>query len=161
MTEKVEVKKTQNYNGVYAKRIIFKGEEVLSINGKIISYATKYSIQLDINKHIEPGFVDPDLDDFAWCFLNHSCNANCFIDVKSVKLIAKQTIFEGDEICFNYNTTEYKMSTPFTCNCKAKNCKGEINGLFYLSVQAQEELRNELAPHLLPLISNKKKSIVI
>ena len=67
------------------------------------------------------------------CFINHSCDPNCILDVKTIMgkkhayLFASRKIKKGTELTFNYNWG-YKdgdMSTPCYCGSK-KFCRGFI-----------------------------------
>lgn len=57
---------------------------------------------------------------------NHSCSPNAGIKGQIV-LIARRSIAIGEEICFDYDTTE-TWAVPFSCNCGAENCRGRIDG---------------------------------
>jgi len=123
-----------------------KGTLIFNLTGDICSHASKYSIQIDQNKHIDvpKGKMEDPL--YCWAFLNHSCTPNTYI--KNKQLIAITDISPKSELTFNYNTTEYKISNPFKCNCSHKNCRKEINGYKYLTEEQKIEISDFTAPYL-------------
>lgn len=66
-----------------------------------------------------------ELDDAE--FFNHSCEAN--IGVKGqVIVLARRNISAGEELVFNYETTEAAVLRPFQCQCGSAFCRGLIDG---------------------------------
>eukprot|EP00591_Stephanopyxis_turris_P005086 CAMPEP_0195515894 /NCGR_PEP_ID=MMETSP0794_2-20130614/6799_1 /TAXON_ID=515487 /ORGANISM="Stephanopyxis turris, Strain CCMP 815" /LENGTH=93 /DNA_ID=CAMNT_0040644387 /DNA_START=302 /DNA_END=580 /DNA_ORIENTATION=- len=64
-------------------------------------------------------------------FINHSCNANIGIqdnEFGAYDFLALRTIPEGEELAFNYETSEYEISAFEKCMCSAKNCRGSVSG---------------------------------
>lgn len=141
------------YEKVVAERPIKKGEVIFLLEGDPVSKPSKYSIQIDIGLHLQPF----DGNNNEWKFVNHSCDPNAYIDTTDHKIKALKDIHEGKEICFNYNTTEYKMDSPFNCNCGSANCYGEIKGFQYLSDEDQRSLLPFAAMHIKALSTNRDK----
>lgn len=58
-------------------------------------------------------------------FINHSCNPNTKLDIKSnqPKLITIRDIKKDEEITCDYSLTE-KKGRKIKCNCKGKACRG-------------------------------------
>ncbi len=102
--------------GLIAERSFKKGDTVLKLKGKIINSPTKTSIQLFKNKHIE---------DLFGKYINHNCYPNTKINKN--KVVAIKNISSGNEITFNYNENEDKLSNPFICTCCNKKIKGLLN----------------------------------
>ncbi len=92
-------------------------------------------------------------------FINHSCNPNTFIDLNKKYFIAIKHINKGEEITFNYNTTEYDMikyREDFRCKCGAKKCYGRVKGFKYLNNKEKIALKNWLSPFLLEKLIKSK-----
>jgi hypothetical protein len=130
---KILVKKIDSFFAVYANKPFEKGEAILLLKGILSKTPSKYSIQISPTDHLEPLTDSPNDEFSSWRFLNHSCEPNSYVDVKQMALVAGRNIRAGEEICFNYNTTEYDMAAPFLCNCGSKECFGEIKGFKHLS----------------------------
>ena len=125
------------------------GEPVLEIEGAEIARPSRWSIQVDEDVHLEVPRDTTDLHAvFArqpWRFLNHSCAPNAA--VRGRTLVAVRAVARGEEITFDYNTTELEMATPFDCRC---GCGGRrVAGFVALASDERERLRPLLAPHLL------------
>lgn len=132
-----------------AARAIRAGECVLVIAGRQTTKPSRYSIQVAEQVHIDVSEDCPAelmKTRHPWCFLNHSCEANTA--VRGVEVVAIRDIGVWDDVTFNYNTTEYRMASPFACACGAKSCLGEIRGFSHLPASEQERLRPWLASHL-------------
>ena len=117
----------ENVMGLFANQQIEKGNIILMLRGNKLSTPTKTSIQIGDKQHLE----DP-----KGGFINHHCNPNAEINIHSsfvgsnpfsrsetnttALVVAKKTISKGDEITFNYETTEEKLAFPFLCDCHGR-----------------------------------------
>ena len=72
-----------------------KDEILITYDGPILDHPTRYSIQIDENRHIEG---TPESN----AYLNHSCAPNTFVDWKGVFLRALRNIDAGEELTCNY-----------------------------------------------------------
>lgn len=135
--------------GLFATRAVDAGALILEIEGRVQPTPTRYSIQLDAGSHIE---ADAALADDAmrtmhpWRFLNHSCDPNA--RVEGTRLLAARPILAGEEITFDYNTTEARMAVPFDCLCGTDRCVGTVRGFEHLRDDQRHERADRLAPHL-------------
>lgn len=141
------VSKSNNDKALILKEKVSNGEVILVIEGKETTSPTKYSIQINKNKHLDIS-THPDINNknHYWVFLNHSCNPNTFI--KDRKLIALKNINQNTELTYNYNTTEYEMSTPFLCRCNHEDCIKEVKGFKFLSAKQKQFIQEQTAPYL-------------
>ena len=140
-SEAVAVKMRGNGNrGVFSKESFEPHAIILHLHGSITTRPTRFTIQLSPDCHLEaPPLRDTELElNYAWLFLNHSCDPNGYIDAADRTLRAFRKIAVGEEITFNYLTTEAKLAAPFTCSCGAANCLGRISGYDFLSDDALE-----------------------
>lgn len=148
---RVGVMRARGVYRVMALEDIAPGEEILTASGVTVDRPTRTSLQLGTHEHLEvsPGLgLERTLDQHPWRFLNHGCEANAAF--RGRKLVALVPIRRGEDVTFNYNATEYDMRDVFACNCGAATCTREdVRGFRYLSRDAQEALRDQLAPHLL------------
>ena len=135
--------------GVYAARHFAPGEVLLPLDGIVVDRPHRYSLQIAADRHLAPraGFED----ESAWCFINHQCDPNCRIDVARMALVALKAVSAGDEVSFNYCSTEYDIASPFGCHCGAAGCYRQVRGFRHLSDDEKQRLRGLLAPHLLAL----------
>ena len=78
--------------------------------------------------------------------MNHSCDPNVFL--RGLDVVALRDLRSGEEVTFDYHTTEYDLVEPFTCQCGARLCQGVIRGFRYLDAIARQRLGPYLAPYL-------------
>ena len=129
-TVAVKTRGTIGSKGVFAKENVEPHAIILQLRGSITPRPTRFTIQLSPDCHLEaPPLSDKDLQlNYAWLFLNHSCDPNGYIDTADRTFRALRNIAAGEEITFNYLTTEAKLAAPFKCSCGASNCFGQIRG---------------------------------
>ena len=84
-------------------------------------------------------------------FLNHSCEPNGYINFEDLTFRALRNIKKGEELTFNYLTTEWDMANKFDCKCDSKDCFGYIGGFKYLPLKE----KTKLLPFLSPFLKNK------
>lgn len=101
----MEVKYCERVNGnaLFSTKTYEKDSVVFTLKGPIVNEPSKYTIEIGENKHII---------DNCGVYMNHSFDPTTRICGKLV--IAEKDINVGDELNFNYNTTETCMASPFT-----------------------------------------------
>ena len=134
---------------VVATRPVRVGGTVLILDGEEMHRPSRHSIQLDERTHIEVT-GDLPLEELMlahpWRFTNHSCDPNTRLVGRA--LVALRPVRAGDEITYNYNTSEWELAEPFECRCGSPDCERQIRGFKYLGAQERERIRPLLAPHL-------------
>jgi len=133
---------------VIAIEPIEEGGFILEVHGVFVDHPSKYSVQVAEHLHVDLPMatgLTADPDRHPWRYLNHSCDPNAAL--VGLRLMAFRPISRWEEITFDYNTTEYEISTPFSCQCG--KCGGSlIRGFKFLPPHAQRELEPRLANHL-------------
>jgi uncharacterized protein len=113
--------------GVFANRNFFIGEVV--VYGKaieILEGRTNHSFQIDDNTHVQ-------LDKISRT-INHSCEPNTGVRnnaFQAYDFIALRSIKRGEEITWDYETTEYISIAVENCLCCSKNCRKLLRGFKY------------------------------
>ena len=99
----------KNNKGVFSTKDYVIGQIVYTFSPQYIKQPTRTSIQHN-NKHFE---------DSIGRYLNHNCEpiAAIVCNVKGIHLLAIEPIKKDDELTFDYNTTESKITNPFLCKC--------------------------------------------
>lgn len=148
-----------NHKGgaLYADKDFKKGDVIFEFLGtpKPIDIADKRGLQIDENNLLESssGFDD---------YLNHSCDPNGYIKfTDKILLIAKRKIKQGEELSFNYNTTEYdllRQGVSFDCRCGKSCCQNKISGFKHLETREKRRLKNMLSPYLLAILFQEEKT---
>lgn len=106
----------------------FKGEEVFfkELKKRYDDGKEKICNPLQIEEKEYLDLVEP------YVFFNHSCNPNSGVRKKG-ELFAIKKINKGEEITYDYSTTEWTYENfgkykdwSMECNCKSENCRGTI-----------------------------------
>ena len=121
--------------GLFAIKNIKKGTRIIEYKGKIITKKeTEKNSKFDNDKDIYLFNLNSryDLDgDYNWNIarlINHSCNPNCEVEGKGLKLwiTSIKDIKKNEEFSYDYGfgyDIDYKQ---FPCKCAARNCCGYI-----------------------------------
>jgi uncharacterized membrane protein YeiB len=140
----VEIKRDAGYASLYATRSFARGDVVFPLRGRPIARPTRFSIQVGQDLHLDP---ISDVES-PWGFLNHGCEPNVAIDAERGVIVARRGIAAGDQLRFDYSTTEWELAEPFVCNCGAPTCVGVAMGFAHLSFTRQQVLLRDAAPHI-------------
>lgn len=141
-TPAVEIKNKEGFKGIFAKENISKDSIIFFLKGKIMRRPTRYTIQTGSDRHLASPAIRKTNDeiDYCWLYLNHHCDPNGYINTHELTFRARRDIAAGDEITFNYLTTESELAAPFTCTCDATDCFGLIKGRNFLTLADAERL---------------------
>ena len=132
-----KVKKSNiDKRGLYASKNIKAGEKIIEYVGKLISKKeTESNPKFDNERDIYLFNLNEkwDLDgDYHWNtarLINHSCNPNCEVEGKGLKLwiSAIKDIKKGEELSYDYGFSYSKEDLKnFVCKCGSVNCCGYI-----------------------------------
>jgi len=138
------------------------GSFLTDLWGPVLDLPTAQTVQVGENKHVLPkGML---------AYFNHSCQPNAMFIFESRKIpypsldadqevfwyaVATRDIKKGEDVTFDYNTTEYDMAVHFQCNCAAETCLGKIKGFRYLSREQQKARACDLSPVIKKLWKTK------
>ena len=130
------VKKSNIDNrGLYAGKNIKAGAIIIYYKGKIITKKeTERNPKYDNEKAIYLFNLNSryDLDgDFSYNtarLINHSCNPNCEVAGKGLKLwiFALRNIKKGEELSYDYGFGFDENYKDYVCKCRSNNCCGYI-----------------------------------
>lgn len=153
--DEIEVKpKNNNYYGVFAKKDLPEGTLLLTIStDKTQPQADRFSVQFNLGQHLDSDYIQ-------WLkFTNHKCDPNIrfSVNLESVQVFAAKNLSLGEELTFNYLTTEYDMHEKFDCNCDSKICYKVIGGFKHLSSEAKLDLYPKLTPYLRTMYEEELK----
>lgn len=140
----VAVMRSNGFASLRAVRSFAPGEIVMPLQGHPEMRPTRFTIQVGTGDHIAPisEHVSP------WGYTNHGCDPNLAIDVPRRVIVARRPIASGDELCFDYHTTEWELDEPFVCHCASPRCVGLVRGFAHLPPARQEVLLGSAAPHI-------------
>ncbi len=140
----VEIIRGAGSASLHAVRSFAPGEVVFPLNGRPVDHATRYTIQVGPDAHLDPTSER----ESPWAYLNHGCDPNVAIDVVRRAIVARRPISAGHELRFDYHTTEWELAESFVCNCGMPQCVGVVLGFAHLSSARQQVLLRDAAPHI-------------
>ena len=121
--------------GLYAKKDIAPGTRIIQYIGKLITKKqTENNDKFDNDKDIYLLNLNNryDLDgDFKWNtarLINHSCDPNCEVEGKGLKIWVTSIRFikKGEELSYDYGFGFDQDYKQFPCKCGSKKCCGYI-----------------------------------
>lgn len=141
------IKTKSKSRSLFANRNFKKGEIILKLKGVILKRpeADPDAVQIDEDAFIASKYR------YVEDLINHSCNPSLKIDFNKMAFVALRDIKKGEELTYNYLTTEYDLvidNLDFDCKCGFKNCFGKIKGFKYLSYKEKLRLKPFLSPFL-------------
>ena len=132
--QKLQVGSRVGGHFVFATEGVEVGQVVCHLRGDIAGEPSRFSIQVGMHTHLVPDIDVPDSNGHyvcPWIYTNHSCAPNT--RVQGRELVAIKPISTGDEVTFDYETTEWDMAEPFQCLCGSPDCRKEIRGYKHLT----------------------------
>jgi uncharacterized protein len=136
-SDRTYVSRTKNTGrGIFAIRDIRKGELIAIFKGgtkKVIirskrdseNFVGTHLLGLNKNLWLVPKKIDP------LYYVNHSCNPNSGIK-GAVRLYSMRKIKKGEEITFDYSTTEGDIFWEMKCNCGILGCRKIIRSIQFI-----------------------------
>ncbi|HEY8376297.1 MAG TPA: SET domain-containing methyltransferase [Nannocystis sp.] len=140
-TPKIELRRAEIGQGVFAREAIAAGEVLIALAHVFVGAPERHTIQIDGERH-QAGTGE--IDDY----LNHSCDPNAALDAERLCFVAIRAIAPGEEVTFNYLTSEWDMAEAFDCRCGAEHCLSKIRGFRHLPPEEQDRLLPLLTPFL-------------
>lgn len=130
--------------GVFAIRDMKRGEVVHE--GRpitLVKERTNHSFQIHFNAHVQ-------LDKTSRS-INHSCDPNTGVRYNAYAgydFVALRDIEKGEEITWDYETTEYISISVSNCLCRSTLCRKELKGFKYLSGDVVSRYGKYIADYL-------------
>jgi hypothetical protein len=137
--------------GSIANEPISAGEVVAAFGGRCVtrdefdllpSSQQVRSVQIDEHLYMA-GAPEPEPADF----INHSCDPNCALS-GNVVLIAQRDIAVGEELGYDYATTDGSDYDEFECDCGTALCRGKVSGHDWMLPELQLRYRGTFSPYL-------------
>lgn len=89
-------------------------------------------------------------------YMNHSCDPNTWWSDNDT-MVARRDIQPGEEVTYDYATTETTIPYTMTCRCGSENCRGTITNLDYQDAAWQQMYGDHLPAHTLQAIQQLPK----
>lgn len=165
-TPKAEVRRSlTDKKGVFAKKLIKKGEIISVFGGVIITKEEYKKLERKDFKNIKH-YALKIADSFylisskkgkleADDFFNHSCSPNAGFN-GHLLVVAIRNIKPSEEITYDYAVTDCDKDDYFKCNCQAKNCRKVITGNDWKKPELQKKYKGYFSWYIQEKINRLK-----
>jgi len=130
-------------------RAVSAGEKLFYLEGRVTTTPTRYSVQIGRGLHIDQDDTrnaGERMGRYFFRFMNHHCEPST--EIRDRYVIARRDIAEGEDVTFDYNTTEYDMAEPFACQCGSARCVGMVRGARHLTAEQRALVERTLPDYL-------------
>ena len=139
--------------GLFARERVRTGEMLLAwggdvVTGDMLKWMSEEKHRLSVQIEEDLYLVTPNEGPADW--VNHSCDPNAGL-VGQIVLVALRDVRPGEEICFDYATTDGSAYDEFACGCGSARCRGHVTGEDW----RQPELQTRYAGHFSPYIQKR------
>jgi hypothetical protein len=101
-------------------------------------------------------------------FISHACegsNTRILVGApqQGGKVVVTRPVAQGEDLSFNYNTTEWIMSCPFDCacaSCTLSPSKRQVRGFAFLSPSERMKIYHETTPWIRSLAARSQSHTV-
>ncbi len=148
----VREKGTIHRNGLFATRLIRKGELVWELDEPTYSWKEIegwdeerrkdfdwYGFQCGVDRYSSPEGISRET--------NHSCDPNTWW-AGSDSIIARRDIQADEEVTYDYSTCDIDLLFEMKCHCDSPRCRGKITNRDYLNSEWQKQYGSNLPPHV-------------
>ena len=88
-------------------------------------------------------------------WVNHSCDPNAGL-VGQIVLVALRDIKVGEEICFDYATSDGSPYDEFECGCGSRLCRHHVTGDDWKLPELQKRYEGHFSPYIQRRIDGHK-----
>ena len=137
--------------GVFAAETVEAGELVAVWGGRIVARAEAEALPPEWRRYVvqveEAQFLAPLEPLDAAELINHCCQPTCGLSGQ-IALVALRRLRPGEEITFDYATSDGSSYDEFECACGTASCRGKITGRDWLLPDLQRRYRGWFSPYL-------------
>lgn len=115
--------------GVFAVAAVEAGELIVVWGGRIVSHMEAAALPAEKRRYVmqveEAQFLAPLIPIDPAEYVNHCCHPNSGL-VGQIALAALRRIEPGEEVTFDYGTTDSSDFLGFECSCAKSPCRGQV-----------------------------------
>ncbi len=137
--------------GVFCREPVTAGEVLVVWGGDVIT--GEELAALPVERHHYALQVEENLYQIAWHgpepadYVNHSCAPNAGLRGQ-VALVALRDIAAGEEVCYDYATSEGGACPEFECHCGAPQCRGRVTQHDWRRPELWDRYAGHFSPYL-------------
>ncbi len=148
--------------GVFAREKVRAGEVLVVWGGEVVDGGVlramseeKFRLALQIEEDLYLLTTNEGPADWV----NHSCSPNAGL-CGQVVLVAMRDIRAGDEVTFDYATSDGSPYDEFDCGCGARGCRGRVTGDDWRLEALQTRYAGHFSPYLQRRIDTAARAVV-
>lgn len=146
--------------GLFARERVRAGETLLVwggdvVTGDMLKWMSEEKHRLAVQIEEDLYLVTPNEGPADW--VNHSCDPNAGL-VGQIVLVALRDIRPGEEICFDYATTDGSPYDEFECGCGSIRCRGHVTGDDWKLPELQARYTGHFSPYLQRRIERMRRA---
>ena len=139
--------------GVFTIRPVVAGEVLCVWGGEIVPTSRlvdlpegrrRFAVQVEDDLYL----VTPLLGTGAADLVTHSCDPSALLS-GALTLVARRDLATGEELTFDYGTSDSNPYLGFVCRCGAAGCRGRVTGDDWRDPELQTRYGEAFAPHIL------------
>jgi hypothetical protein len=142
----VSVAKCSLGSGIFANVDFKRGDLIFIWKGILMRGLYHWRVGKRWLQTDQYAWIDPYKDN-PGCYINHSCNPNSGIR-NSIEMVAMREIKKGEEVTFDYSTSESEDGWYLICHCGEKNCRRLIKPYEFLSKELKLNYRDFVSEYL-------------
>ncbi len=147
ISDEIEAKKSSiiPQTGVFAKEDIRKWEVLVDIEANVVKRRVDYALQTGESSFLLASYIDN--------YINHSCDPNVRVKLyrgneARVTFVALKDVKRGNELFWNFDTTEWDFGRGFVCKCGSRHCVGRVRGMKYLTDEQRKRITRIATPFI-------------
>lgn len=136
--------------GAFAREKVRAGDVLVVWGGEVVDGATLRAMSVDrfrLALQVEEDLYLLTTNEGVADWVNHSCAPNAGLRGQVV-LVALRDIRAGEEITFDYATSDGSTYDEFECGCGAESCRGHVTGSDWRLPELQERYAGHFSPYI-------------
>jgi uncharacterized protein len=136
--------------GLFARERVRAGETLLVwggdvVTGEMLKWMSEEKHRLAVQIEEDLYLVTPNEGPADW--VNHSCDPNAGL-IGQIVLVALRDISKGEEVCFDYATSDGSPYDEFECGCGARTCRTHVTGDDWKLPELQTRYAGHFSPYI-------------
>jgi hypothetical protein len=146
--------------GLFARERVRAGEMLLVwggdvVTGEMLKWMSEEKHRLAVQIEEDLYLVTPNEGPADW--VNHSCDPNAGL-VGQIVLVALRDIRPGEEVCFDYATSDGSPYDEFECGCGSPHCRGRVTGDDWQLAELQSRYAGHFSPYIQKRIEKRRRA---
>jgi uncharacterized protein len=136
--------------GLFAREKVRAGEMLVVWGGEVVSGEALRAMaedRLRLALQVEDDLYLLTTNEGAADWVNHSCDPNAGLDGQIV-LVALRDIRAGEEVTFDYATSDASPYDEFECGCASRRCRGHVTGSDWRLPELQQRYEGHFSPYV-------------